>query len=128
MLTIEKVNRLFGLYIKGLNQTLSDKGVDLCFDLSEDLHDLENAFYDALGDIDTEIPLEEAMKVITHNKSELDAGEILPLLDDGDICDYMEEKDCLVIEVKGMVDQQKIKDFVNENIYPYCMNDGEALK
>lgn len=128
MLTPEKVNRLFGLYIKGLNQTLSDKGVDLCFDLTEDLHDLENTFYDALGDIDDGISLEEAMKVIEYNKSELDADEILPLLDDSDICDYMEQKDCLVIEVKGMMDQQKIKDFVNENIYPYCMNDRETLK
>ena len=135
MLTIEKVNRLFDLHLKELKSLLKEKGVDLCFDLTEDLHDLENAFYDALGDIDTEIPLEEAMKVIAYNKSELDAGEILPLLDADEIRDYADEirdyaegNDCLVIKVDGMVDRQKIKDFVNENIYPYSMNDGAALK
>ena len=128
MLQIEKVNKLFANYQKGLNDLLKEKGVDLCFDLTEDLHELENAFYEALGDADEDITLEQAMKVITYNKSELDADEVLPLLDDGDICDYMEEKDCLVIEIKGMVDRQKIKDFVNENIYPYSMNDGAALK
>lgn len=128
MLTPDKINRLFDNHLKSLNDLLKEEGVDLCFDLTEGLQELEDAFKYSLDDMDAEVSLEEAMKVIEYNKHDLDAGEVLPLLDDDDICDYMEEKGCLVIEVKGLMDSQRIKDFVNENIYPYCLNDGEALK
>ena len=128
MLTPDKINQLFDNHLKSLNDLLKEEGVDLCFDLTEDLQELKDAFKDSLNDMDAEVSLEEAMKVIEYNKNDLDAGVILPLLDDGDICDYMEEKDCLVIEVKGLMDSQRIKDFVNQNIYPYCLNDRESLK
>lgn len=128
MPTTEKVDKLFAAHLKDLKAVLKEQGVDLCFDLTSELTDLEEAFTDALANIDTDISLEEAMTAIEYHKDDLCANEILPLLDDGDICDYMEEKDCLVIEVKGMTDKQKLKDFVNENIYPYCLNDRAALK
>ena len=91
----------------------------------DELAALDKEFKEDLSEFAfTELPLDKAIEKV---KEDAYFSDIVDAFDESDMLDHLEDKGYICIKVDGTMDQQRLKDFVNQNIYPYNVNSREAL-
>lgn len=119
--TQEKLIELFDKYLETVGAILGDYvvGNDGMF---TELAAADKSFKGEIEDFEFEPSLEKAIAVIKEN--DVDADELLDLVDESEIIGHVESLGYTCIKTENIVDQQKLEDFVQQNIYPYSLNPG----
>lgn len=119
--TNEKLITLFEQYLETVGAILDDYvvGNDGMF---TELAEADKSFKGEIEDFEFEPSLEKAITVIKDNADDMDTGDLLDVLDDSIIIDHVTSLGYSCIKTENIVDQQKLEDFVQQNIYPYSLN------
>jgi len=120
--TLEKVKATFAEYQDKVEAILKDY---LCDDLGmfTELAAADEGFLQDVADLDEKQSFEDMIdEVLDHPKKGVD--DLLKHLDSDDVRKYCEiDLNCIILEVQGADDRDKLEAFIKQNIYPYNIND-----
>lgn len=116
----EKLQDAFKKYADNVGEILDDYvvGNDGLF---TELASAEEDFKDRIDELVPEAVTVESIKE-QLDEEEIEVNDLLALIDTGDIADYLEAEGYVIIKVEGMMDREKLRQFISQNIYPYCVN------
>lgn len=102
---------------------------DAWLELSTAEDDLEEALMDMkdeAGEEDFDSILERLkdLEPETYQQEEL----LQLVTDESLIMERAKESSCLLLEVNSLADREKLQEFINNNIYPYCINSRSGVQ
>lgn len=120
--TLEKVKAAFAEYQDKVEAILKDY---LCDDpgMFTELAAADEGFLNDVADLDEKQSFEDMIdEVLDFPKKSV--TDLLKHLDSYDVRKYCEEDlNCIILEVRGAADRDKLEAFIKQNIYPYNIND-----
>lgn len=60
----------------------------------------------------------EVIKQLKNLKDEIEPGDLLPLMNNDDLCEYLQQDGYQVFKIDSIVNQSKLEDFLCSGIYP----------
>lgn len=112
-----EVMRLLAAHKKVVQEIISDylEGGEM---LKEIETDFENTCDDIEQVFDEGMSYNEVIKKLEGMKDKIYARDLLPLMDNSDLCEYLQQDGFQVFKIDGIVNQGKLEDFLCSEIYP----------
>ena len=112
----KEVMQLLAAHKETVQAIVSDylEGGEMFKEIEKDFDDTCDAIEQVF---DEGMSYDEVIKQLENVKNEIEPGDLLPLIDNSDLCEYLQQDGFQVFKIDGIVNQGKLEDFLCSEIY-----------
>jgi hypothetical protein len=126
----DKVTEAFEEYQKTTGAILDDYVIGNR-DMFTELAEADDGFKTSLTELidENEVTNKDLISRLKERMDdvEIETDDVLNMIDEGEIIDYLKKENYLVIKVENLSEQMELEAFVNANIYPYNLGESHNL-